>query len=70
MRVKFLAQGNNGCLCWGSNSRLTGIDYESDVLPTAPRRPMFIVYSMLVQAKKALSLLFRELGLSNTVKQS
>ena len=25
MRVKVLTQGNNGVLCWGSNSRLTGI---------------------------------------------
>ena len=25
IRVKFLAQGNNGGLWWGSNSRLTGI---------------------------------------------
>ena len=34
MRLKFLAQGNNGSLWWGSNLRLKA--YESDLLPTAP----------------------------------
>ena len=33
-----LSQGNNGGLWWGSNPRLP--NYESDVQPTAPRRPL------------------------------
>ena len=40
MRVKFLAQGNNGCLWWGSNTRPPHL--ESDVQPTAPRCYMWI----------------------------
>ena len=45
MRLKFLAQGNDGNLCWGLNSQLTGDhDYESDALPTAPRRPWSSVF--------------------------
>ena len=33
MRVKFLAHGNNGSLCWGSNLRLTVI-HRLQVRPT------------------------------------
>ena len=36
MRVKFLAEGNNGSLRWGSNSRLT--EYDSNALPTVTAR--------------------------------
>ena len=37
MRGKFVAQGNNWSLWWGSNPQLT--DYESDTIPTAPGGP-------------------------------
>ena len=36
IRVKFLAQGNNGGLWWGSNPQSP--HYESDVQHTAQRR--------------------------------
>ena len=37
MRLKCLAQENNGSLWWGLNAQLT--DYESDALHTVPRHP-------------------------------
>ena len=61
IRIKSLAPGNNGGLWWGSNPRRP--HYESDVQPTAQRRPFINQASSLNKVMHHYSF-FRSLFLS------